>query len=134
MVVPVMPLARGLARKAAAVPTSSAVRGAVRGEFVAQYSTIFSMMPIALAARDANGPAEIVFTLTPYFLPASNARVLVSLSSAAFADDMPPPYPGITRSLAMYVSDTNDPPSRISGASLLTIEIKEYALTPIAVR
>ncbi len=58
------------------------------------------MIPIALAARDANGPAEMALTRSPYLRPASNASTRVSLSSAAFADDMPPPYPGITRSLA----------------------------------
>ena len=49
------------------------------------------MMPMALAARDAYGPAEIVFTRSPHFRPASYASVRVSLSSAAFALDIPPP-------------------------------------------
>ena len=57
--------------------------------------------PMALAAREASGPAEMVFTRTPNRRPASNARVRVSDSSAALADDIPPPYPGMTRSLAM---------------------------------
>ena len=70
---------------------STAVSFSVSGAFAATYSTIFSMMPIALAARDASGPAEIVFTRQPNLRPASNASVRVSLSSAAFADDMPPP-------------------------------------------
>jgi hypothetical protein len=52
---------------------------------------ISSMMPIAVAAREARGPAEIVLTRNPHLMPASKARVLVSLSSAAFADDIPPP-------------------------------------------
>src|ERR1051325_4123699 len=108
-----MPAARGLNKKAAAFPTSDASSGSVSGEFAAQYSTIFSMMPIALAARDAYGPAEIALTRIPHRRPASNASVRVSLSSAAFADDIPPPYPGITRSLAMYVSDMKDPPPQI---------------------
>src|SRR5687768_17466364 len=90
-VVPVIPPARGLDRNAATLPTSPAVSGSVSGEFRAQYSTILSMMPIALAARDAHGPAEIALMRTPYLRPASNARTLVSLSSAALADDIPPP-------------------------------------------
>ena len=49
------------------------------------------MMPIALAAREASAPAEIVFTRWPHLRPASKASMRVSLSSAAFADDMPPP-------------------------------------------
>ena len=52
-----------------------------------------SMKPMALAAREPRGPAEMVFTLMPYFRPASKDRTLVSLSSAAFALLMPPPYP-----------------------------------------
>src|SRR5437868_9875035 len=87
---------------------------------------------MALAAREASGPAEIVFTRTPYLRPASNARVRVSLSSAALADDIPPPYPGTTRSLAMYVSERKDPPGRISGASRATSDTSEYALTHMA--
>ena len=50
-----------------------------------------SMKPIAFAALDPNGPAEMVFTRMPHFLPASYARTWVSDSSAAFAEDMPPP-------------------------------------------
>ena len=46
---------------------------------------------MALAARDANGPAEMVFTRSPHLRPASNDSVRVSLSSCALADDMPPP-------------------------------------------
>jgi len=46
---------------------------------------------MALAAREASGPAEIVFTRTPYWRPASKASVRVSLSSAALAYDIPPP-------------------------------------------
>ena len=42
-------------------------------------------------ARDAQGPAEMQFTRAPHFRPASYASVRVSLSSAALADDMPPP-------------------------------------------
>jgi hypothetical protein len=49
------------------------------------------MIPIALAAREASGPAEIVLTRTPNRRPASKASTRVSLSSAAFADDIPPP-------------------------------------------
>src|SRR6185437_8118008 len=90
-VLPVIPLASGEQRKAAARPTSSARSLSVSGAFAETYSTIFSMMPIALAAREASGPAEMVLTRQPNIRPASNARVRVSLSSAAFADDMPPP-------------------------------------------
>ncbi len=50
-----------------------------------------SMKPIAVAAREAQGPAEIALTRTPHRRPASNASVRVSASSAALADDMPPP-------------------------------------------
>ena len=55
----------------------------------------------------------------------------MSLSSAAFADDMPPPYPGTARSAARYESARNDPPGRMSGPSRATIEVNEYALTPM---
>jgi hypothetical protein len=100
----------------------------------AQYFTMSSMIPMALAARDANGPALIVLTRTPKRRPASYASVRVSLSSAAFADDIPPPYPGMARSLAMYVSDTNAPCGRMRGASRCTRLTIEYALTPTAAR
>src|SRR6266702_3689866 len=89
----VIPLPSGLARNAAVAPTSRAVRGSVKGALAAQYWTIFSILPIALAAREASGPAEMVFTRTLYWRPASKASVRVSLSSAAFAEDMPPPEP-----------------------------------------
>jgi len=89
---------------------------------------------MALAAREANGPAEIVLTRMPCLRPASNASVRVSLSSAAFAEDIPPPYPGTTRSLAMYVRERNDPPGRMRGPSRATSETREYALTLTAVR
>ena len=46
---------------------------------------------IAEAARDLRGPAEMVLTRMPYLRPASHASVRVSDSSAAFAEDMPPP-------------------------------------------
>src|SRR6478735_12549342 len=134
MVVPVIALARGDERNAAALPTSSAVSFSVSGAFTATYSTIFSMIPIALAARDASGPAEIVFTRHPNRLPASNANVRVSLSRAVFANDIPPPYPGITRSLARYVIETNEPPGRRIGPNRLTIEMSEYALALIAAK
>ena len=86
-----MPLASGLARKAAVVPTSRAVSSSFSGVFCAQYATLRSMMPMALAARDASGPAEMVLTRSPHRRPASKASTRVSLSSAALADDMPPP-------------------------------------------
>src|SRR5262245_40611297 len=133
-VFPVIALANDDERNAAVCPTSFAVSFSVSGAFADTYSTIFSMIPIALAARDASGPAEIVLMRHPNLRPASNASVRVSLSNAAFADDMPPPYPGITRSLAMYVSDTNDPPSRINGPSRCTIDTIEYALALTAPR
>jgi len=52
-----------------------------------------SMKPMALAAREPSGPAEMVLTRTPHLRPASYASTRVSLSSAAFALLMPPPYP-----------------------------------------
>lgn len=91
---PVMARARGLHRKAAVEPTSSASIGRGRGELAAAYVIIMSMKPMAVAAREAHGPAEIAFTRTPQRRPASKARVRVSASSAALADDIPPPYPG----------------------------------------
>jgi len=42
-------------------------------------------------------PAEIVFTRTLHFLPASQASTRVSLSKAALAELMPPPYLDSTR-------------------------------------
>ena len=47
---------------------------------------------------------------------------------------MPPPYPGITRSLAMYVSDAKAPPSRMSGPRRETMPTSEYALALTAAR
>src|SRR5687768_3451106 len=129
MVVPVMPLARGLARNAATWPTSVAVSTSGSGEFFEQYSIILPMMPIALAARDASGPAEIVLTRTPYLRPASYASVRVSLSSAAFADDIPPPYPGLTRSLAMYGSGSTDAFGRRCGPRRVTSDNSWHALS-----
>src|SRR5438067_2236218 len=51
------------------------------------------LLDLADRAGGARGEraAEIVFTRTPYLRPASNASVRVSLSSAALADDIPPP-------------------------------------------
>ncbi len=72
-------------------PTSVAWIGRGSGEFALVYSIIVSMKPIAVAARDAQGPAEMALTRTPHRRPASNASVRVSASSAALADDMPPP-------------------------------------------
>ena len=93
------------------------------------------MMPIALAARDANGPAEITLTRWPHARPASYASNRVSDSSAAFADDMPPPYPGTARSAAMYDSDTNAPPrSGMIGPKRWTIDTIEYADADTALR
>jgi hypothetical protein len=92
---------------------------------VSQYFTIASMMPIALAAREAYGPAEMVFTRTPYLRPASNASTRVSLSSAAFAELIPPPYPGMARSLAIYVSEAKLPLCRIIGPNARTIDTSE---------
>ena len=86
-----MPVASGLARNAAACPTSAAVIASGSGEFALVYSIIFSMKPMALAAREASGPAEMMFTRWPHLRPASKARVRASLSRAALAEDMPPP-------------------------------------------
>src|SRR3954451_9851627 len=110
MVVPVMPEASGLQRKAAVLPTSVAVTASGRGAVRLQYSIIRSMMPMAEAAREAQGPAEVTFTRCPQRRPAPEASTRVSLSSAASADDIPPPYPGITRSEARYVRERNEPP------------------------
>ena len=44
---------------------------------------------MAIAAREARGPAEIVLMRMPYLRPASQASTLVSDSSWALADDMP---------------------------------------------
>src|SRR5919112_673513 len=91
---PVIARASGLQRNAAVLPTSLESIGRGSGELLAVYLIMVSMNPIALAARDAHGPAEIAFTRTPHRRPASKASVRVSASSAALADDMPPPYPG----------------------------------------
>ena len=91
MIVPVTPDARGELRNAAAFPTSDARSLSVSGAFRDTYSIILPMIPIALAARDAYGPADIVLTRLPQARPASKASVRVSLSSAALADDIPPP-------------------------------------------
>ena len=96
-----IPLASGEQRNAIALPTSLASSACGNAEFFSQYFTIAPMIPIALAARDAKGPALTTFTRAPHFRPASYARTRVSLSSAAFAELIPPPYPGIARSEAM---------------------------------
>ncbi len=44
---------------------------------------------MAMAAREARGPAEMVLMRMPYLRPASHARTLVSDSSCALAEDMP---------------------------------------------
>src|SRR6476619_4964032 len=129
-----MALASGLARKAAMWPTSIGVSSPASGEFAEQYSTIRSMIPMALAARDASGPAEIVLMRTPHLRPASYASVRVSLSSAAFADDLPPPKPGMNPSPAMYVSDSTDALGLSSGPRRFTSDTSEYALTLTAAR
>src|ERR1019366_2339938 len=87
-------------------------------------------VPMALAARDANGPALMQLTRCPHLRPASHARTRVSLSRAAFALDMPPPYPGKTRSLARYERLRNEPPGRTSGPRRWAIATSEEALTP----
>src|SRR2546422_2608437 len=61
MTEPVIARASGLARKAAACPTSFASMARGRGELAVVYAIICSMNPMALAARDAQGPAEIAF-------------------------------------------------------------------------
>src|SRR3954462_12204083 len=92
------------------------------------------MVPIALAARDASGPAEMVLTRMPHLRPASNASGRVSLSSAPWADDMPPPYPGTVRSPARYVSEIADEPGRIIGPSRWSMLASEDADPPTAAR
>jgi hypothetical protein len=52
-------------------PTSAAVTASGSGAVRLQYSIIFSMMPMAEAAREAQGPAEITFTRWPQRRPAS---------------------------------------------------------------
>ena len=47
---------------------------------------------------------------------------------------MPPPYPGTTRSLAMYVSERTEPPGRISGPRRASSPTSEYADTLTAAR
>ena len=47
-----IPLASALERNAAVLPTSVAVSASASGALAAQYFTIWSMMPMALAARD----------------------------------------------------------------------------------
>ena len=68
----------------------------------------------------------MVFTRTLYFLPASNARVLVSLSTATLAVLIPPPYPGIALSEAMKLSDTAAPPSFMVGPIFCNRDTSEY--------
>ena len=83
------------------------------------------MMPIALAARDASGPAEIVLTRDAELaarLEREHARVALERRlrrrhAAAVA--------GITRSPAMYVSDTNEPPRAHQRAERCTSETIE---------
>jgi len=48
-------------------------------------------LEMAEAARDLRGPAEMVLTRIWYSWPASQASTLVSLSSCALAELMPPP-------------------------------------------
>nr|AFK41374.1 unknown [Medicago truncatula] len=80
------------------------------------------MNPIAFAARLLSGPADIVLTLILRFLPASKASTRVSLSNAAFAEPMPPPYPGMILSDAMYVREIEDPPGLMIGRKCLSKE------------
>src|SRR5579872_1044050 len=90
--------------------------------------------PIALAAREAKGPALMQLTRWPHLRPTSQARTRVSLSSAALALDIPPPYPGMTRSLARYDKLRKALPGRMSGARRWTRDTIEYALTLTAAR
>ena len=90
------------------------------------------MKPMALAALEPNGPALMVFTRMPHFLPASNANTLVSDSKAALAEDIPPPYPGMILSLAKYVKEMHAPPLFINGPNFCNIAMFEYELAEIA--
>ena len=83
--------ARGETRKTTAFATSLASMQRFKGEFCTVYSIIFSINPMAFAALEPYGPAEIAFTRMPKRLPASKASVFVSLSKAAFAELIPPP-------------------------------------------
>ncbi len=61
------------------------------------------MKPMAFAARDPSGPAEMELTRTENLRPASYASTRVSDSSADLADDIPPPYPAGVRHSLMVI-------------------------------
>src|SRR5260221_456147 len=62
---PVMPLARSESRKAAVLPTSSALTPRRSGEFFSTKFRIFEKPPMPAAASVLIGPAEIAFTRLP---------------------------------------------------------------------
>jgi hypothetical protein len=103
-VLPVMPLASGDARKTATLPTSAASSFCVRGAFTETYSTILSMIPMALAARDCQRPggdgvdpnAELATRL-------ERERSRVALECCLWPTTFHHRKPGTTRSLARYV-------------------------------
>src|ERR1051325_10450961 len=114
-----MPAARGERRKAAVWPTSAAVSSRASGELARVYSIIRWISPMALAAREASGPAEMVLTRTPNRRPASKASVRVSDSSAA-PGRPPPAVPG-NAPLAGHVGERDEgaSPSRAHQGSEL---------------
>ena len=71
--------------------TSKIIATTVRFTVRDSYRIMSSMKPMALAAREPRGPAEIVLTRMPYLRPASYESTRVSLSNAALALLMPPP-------------------------------------------
>jgi hypothetical protein len=70
--------------------TSSAEIALFRGERLAVASIIASISPTALAALEAYGPALIKLIRWPNE-PISHESMRASLSSAAFAEAIPPP-------------------------------------------
>eukprot|EP00281_Chroomonas_sp_CCMP1168_P015899 CAMPEP_0206216138 /NCGR_PEP_ID=MMETSP0047_2-20121206/2563_1 /ASSEMBLY_ACC=CAM_ASM_000192 /TAXON_ID=195065 /ORGANISM="Chroomonas mesostigmatica_cf, Strain CCMP1168" /LENGTH=196 /DNA_ID=CAMNT_0053638469 /DNA_START=156 /DNA_END=742 /DNA_ORIENTATION=+ len=130
---PVIPAPSGEQRARAAPATCSAVTALASGEFAFVYSIALSMnpcpssdLPMADAARDLKGPAEIAFTRTPHFRPASHASIRVSDSSCAFALDMPPPYPGTTPRDAAYVREIAEDPLGMKGPKFCISATMEY--------
>ena len=49
------------------------------------------------------------------------------MRTCALADDMPPPYPGTTRSAAMKERAQMEPPGFMCGANFCTSDRHEYA-------
>ena len=79
-----MPLAKSEHRKAATFPTSSVVTVLPSGALSAYSVSILLKFLTPEAASVFIGPAEIAFTLTPFF-PSEAAKNLVLASRLAFA-------------------------------------------------